>query len=107
MIQLAPATVAHIRAALHRLLLLTYLQRLGKYSIFLQLHKFTNAFWPVFRCQAKNLIVPTMMPGPKEPDADQIQEYLQIIVHNLLMLFEKGIRVPTLSSPEGNYILLC
>jgi len=48
-----------------------------------------------------------MMPGPKEPDADQIQEYLQIIVHNLLMLFEKGIRVPTLSSPEGNYILLC
>ena len=42
-----------------------------------------------------------MTPGPKEPDADQIQEYLRIIVDNLIMLFEEGIRVPTPSSPEG------
>ena len=53
------------------------------------------------RCRAKNLLVPTMLPGPKEPDADQLQEYLRIIVDDLIKLFYDGIRVPTPSSPEG------
>ena len=42
-----------------------------------------------------------MLPGPKEPDADQLQEYLRIIVDDLIKLFHDGIRVPTPSSPEG------
>jgi hypothetical protein len=42
-----------------------------------------------------------MLPGPKEPDADQLQEYLRLIVDDLIKLFDSGIRVPTPSSPEG------
>ena len=45
-----------------------------------------------------------MMLGPKEPDANQIQEYLSIIVDNLIVLFEDGIRIPTPSCPQGNLI---
>ena len=42
-----------------------------------------------------------MLPGPKEPDADQLQEYQRLIVDDLVKLFEDGIRVPTPSSPAG------
>ena len=69
----------------------------------LELVNATNA--PGIRSRAKNLMVPTMMPGPKEPDADQIQEYLSIIVDNLIALYEDGIQVPTPSSPEGRLIV--
>jgi hypothetical protein len=42
-----------------------------------------------------------MLPGPKEPDADQLQEYLRLVVDDLIKLYEHGIRVPTPSSPQG------
>ena len=42
-----------------------------------------------------------MTPGPREPTAEQLQEYLRILVDNLLELFEHGIRIPTPSCPEG------
>ena len=42
-----------------------------------------------------------MTPGPREPTADQLQEYLILVVDELLQLFEEGIRIPTPSFPEG------
>ena len=42
-----------------------------------------------------------MTPGPREPTADQLQEYLILIVDVLLKLFEEGVRIPTPSCPEG------
>ena len=43
-----------------------------------------------------------MTPGPAEPTAEQMQQYLRIIVDDLLKLFE-GIKIPTPSCPEGKY----
>lgn len=42
-----------------------------------------------------------MLPGPKEPNAQELQEYLCLIVDDLIKLFEDGIWVPTESCPEG------
>lgn len=44
-----------------------------------------------------------MTPGPREPTAEQIQEYLRILVDDLLVLFTTGIRMPTPSCPAGSF----
>ena len=42
-----------------------------------------------------------MTPGPTEPTCEQMQNYLAIIVEDLLKLFETGISIPTPSYPLG------
>ena len=44
-----------------------------------------------------------MTPGPKEPDSEQIQEYLQLIVDDLIMLWKYGIWILTPSCPQGEH----
>ena len=43
-----------------------------------------------------------MTPGPSEPDAEQMQQYLRIIVDDLIRLYH-GVKIPTPSCPEGEY----
>jgi hypothetical protein len=42
-----------------------------------------------------------MPPGPKEPTADQLQSALKIVVDDLLMLYDEGIKVVTPEHPNG------
>ena len=44
--------------------------------------------------------------GPREPTAEQLQEYLRLLVDDLLLLFTIGVRIPTPSCPEGAFVLL-
>lgn len=46
----------------------------------------------------------SILPGPKEQNPDQIQRYLRPIVSDLLRLWKFGIKVPTESCPEGDFI---
>ncbi|KAF7368239.1 hypothetical protein MVEN_00144000 [Mycena venus] len=51
--------------------------------------------------RADNLILSQMPPGPQEPTGQQLQNYLKIIVDDLLKLYEDGIVVKTPEHPNG------
>jgi hypothetical protein len=42
-----------------------------------------------------------MTPGPREPTAEQLQNYLKDIVDDLIMLYERGITVTSPEHPNG------
>jgi hypothetical protein len=42
-----------------------------------------------------------MPPGPKEQTADQLQNYLKIIVDDLVMLYDDGILIEVPGHPNG------
>ena len=42
-----------------------------------------------------------MTPGPSEPTGEQLQNYLKIIVDDLLKLYDDGVRYSTESCPQG------
>ncbi|KAF8840023.1 hypothetical protein BDN67DRAFT_693413 [Paxillus ammoniavirescens] len=52
------------------------------------------------RYRAENLLVSFMTPGPSEPTAAQLQNYMKIIVDDLLTLYDKGIIYHTPQHPE-------
>ncbi|KDQ55891.1 hypothetical protein JAAARDRAFT_195137 [Jaapia argillacea MUCL 33604] len=56
---------------------------------------------PELRYQTKNLLMPIVLPGPSEPMTEQLQNYLKIIVDDLIKLYEEGVRVKTPTCPEG------
>ncbi|EJU00946.1 hypothetical protein DACRYDRAFT_53381, partial [Dacryopinax primogenitus] len=43
----------------------------------------------------------TITPGPKEPNAKQLQPFLQPLVNNLLQLWQEGLVVKMPKHPEG------
>lgn len=45
-----------------------------------------------------------MPPGPSEQTAEQLQNYLKIVVDDLLNLYENGVRYVTPSHPDGKSI---
>lgn len=47
-----------------------------------------------------------MTPGPTEPTAEQLQNYLKIVVEDLKRLYDTGIQVKTPEHPEGGYLTL-
>jgi hypothetical protein len=47
-----------------------------------------------------------MTPGPTEPTAEQLQNYLKIVVEDLKRLYDTGIQVETPEHPEGGYSTL-
>ncbi|KAI0309474.1 hypothetical protein OF83DRAFT_1158491, partial [Amylostereum chailletii] len=53
------------------------------------------------RYDPKNLLVNMMTPGPSEPTAEQLQEYLVLIIDELIRLYDHGIVVRTPLHPEG------
>jgi hypothetical protein len=54
------------------------------------------------------MLLSTILPGPKEQDANQVQRYMRIIVNELLRLWKDGFLINT---PEGQFLvrvlLLC
>lgn len=55
----------------------------------------------IFRYRADNLVLNGMLPGPQEPTALQLQNYLKIVVDDLVELYERGIIVKTPEHPNG------
>lgn len=51
------------------------------------------------------LILAALTDGPKEPDAEELQNWMALIIDDLLMLYYLGIFGPTPSAKEGEYIL--
>lgn len=47
-----------------------------------------------------------MAPGPTEPTAKQLQNYLRIIVDDLEMLYRRGIVITTPEYPNGRALIL-
>lgn len=54
----------------------------------------------LFRYQTKNLLVPIVIPGPQEPNAEELQEYLDLIVDDLLNLYYDGIDVKSANGKQ-------
>ncbi|KIO17808.1 hypothetical protein M407DRAFT_32505 [Tulasnella calospora MUT 4182] len=46
------------------------------------------------RYQTKNLLIPCIMPGPTEPNTRQLQEYIILMVDELLQLYDRGMDCP-------------
>lgn len=57
------------------------------------------------RYTVRNLLIPLMTAGPKEPTGIQLQQYLKLLVDDLLLLWEKGVRCKTPEYPEGAWTL--
>jgi hypothetical protein len=55
------------------------------------LNYFLNSLYSRYR--AENTIICGMTPGPKEPTAEQLQNYLKPIVDDLIQLYDHGITV--------------
>ncbi|KIO00975.1 hypothetical protein M404DRAFT_29181 [Pisolithus tinctorius Marx 270] len=53
------------------------------------------------RYRTSNLMLTSILPGPKEQSPDQIQRFLWPIISDLLCLWQHSIRVPMPSSPGG------
>jgi hypothetical protein len=45
-----------------------------------------------------------MTPGPKEPNAEELQHALKVVVDDLLELYNHGIRISTPQYPDGNLL---
>jgi len=76
-------------------------------ACFSNLHLFNVVYMlTLIRYCPSNLIIAAMTPGPKEPNAEELQHILKIIVDKLLELYEHGIRVSTPEYPNGNFPLL-
>ncbi|OJT14070.1 hypothetical protein TRAPUB_9382, partial [Trametes pubescens] len=56
---------------------------------------------PVLRYRVEYLILAALTDGPKEPDAEELQYWLEIIIDDLLMLYYLGIFGPTPSCKQG------
>ncbi|KIN99861.1 hypothetical protein M404DRAFT_108845, partial [Pisolithus tinctorius Marx 270] len=59
---------------------------------------------PEYRYRTSNLLLTSILPGPKEQSPDEIQRFLRPIVSDLLRLWRDGIRVSTPSSPNGRLV---
>ncbi|OAD65439.1 hypothetical protein PHYBLDRAFT_102312, partial [Phycomyces blakesleeanus NRRL 1555(-)] len=55
------------------------------------------------RFKAENVILVGLMPSPEVPKTDEINNYLEPIVDELIQLY-RGVRIPTFESPAGEMI---
>jgi hypothetical protein len=56
------------------------------------------------RYRTSNLIISAMTPGPVEPNSEQLQNYLKVIVDDLVMLYQHGILISTPQFPNGKCV---
>ncbi|KAK7035079.1 hypothetical protein R3P38DRAFT_2518789 [Favolaschia claudopus] len=54
--------------------------------------------------RAENTILCGMTPGPREPTAEQLQNYLKTIVDDLIELYEHGILIESPDHPNGGLL---
>jgi hypothetical protein len=59
-----------------------------------------------YRYRTSNLMCTSILPGPKEQNPDEVQQFLRPIVSDLLRLWKDGIKVPTESRPEGKLYMI-
>jgi len=70
------------------------------YLVLYSLHLFS-------RYRTSNLLCTSIIPGPKEQNPDEIQQFLHPMVSDLLQLWRDGIKVPTESCLEGTRLSPC
>ena len=58
------------------------------------------------RYRTSNLILTGILPGPKEPNPDEVQRFLRILVNELIRLWKDGIIVTTSKFPLGRLVRL-
>lgn len=49
-----------------------------------------------------NMLLPLITPGPSEPDGQELQEYLKVLVDDLLNLYEDGMESP--ACPGASFV---
>ncbi|KIJ08421.1 hypothetical protein PAXINDRAFT_18445 [Paxillus involutus ATCC 200175] len=63
----------------------------------------SNLPWAL-RYRAENLLIPFMTPGPTEPTGPQLQNYLKVVVDDLLELYTHGVRYHTPLYLQGRLV---
>ncbi|EPQ59021.1 hypothetical protein GLOTRDRAFT_35006, partial [Gloeophyllum trabeum ATCC 11539] len=53
------------------------------------------------RYRTSNLLLAGIIPGPKEPDPDECQKFVRLLVNELLRLWKIGIKIKTRRYPDG------
>ena len=48
------------------------------------------------------MLLCAMTPGPNEPDAEELQYFLELTIDDLLVLYDEGLTAPTHSYKEGS-----
>ena len=51
-----------------------------------------------------NLLLAGIMPGPKEADVEQVQNYLRVLVNELQRLWAEGVMIKTAKFPQGRLV---
>ncbi|KIJ06468.1 hypothetical protein PAXINDRAFT_91930 [Paxillus involutus ATCC 200175] len=74
----------------------------GKQSVQHTVHSRPQSSCSSYR--AENLLVGFMTPGPQEPTGSQLQNYLKVIIDDLLKLYEDGVVYHTPSHPQGRRV---
>lgn len=58
----------------------------------------------LFSYRTANLLLAGIMPGPKEADVEQVQNYLCILVNELERLWANGVIIKTAKYPNGRLV---
>ena len=66
----------------------------------------TETYMVLPRYCMSNLTFTGILPGPKEPNPDEVQWFLRILVNKLICLWKDGIIVTTLKFPLGQLVRL-
>ncbi|EMD33478.1 hypothetical protein CERSUDRAFT_57200 [Gelatoporia subvermispora B] len=59
---------------------------------------------PALRYRTANLLLAGIMPGPKEANPDRVQNFLRVVVNELLRLWQHGFVVKTPKFPDGRLV---
>lgn len=61
-------------------------------------------FCSMLRYRTANLLLTAIMPGPKEPDPEQVQGYMRVLINELIRLWRDGVVICTPSCPNGRRV---
>jgi hypothetical protein len=104
-VRLTPTFLAHTLSESLRFQFQIYQASSGKIAYFV-VTWFGSSTSTSSRYRLKNLFVPFVLPGPGEPNAEQLQELQKILVDELIKLWKDGIIVKTPLHPNGE-VQLC
>lgn len=62
---------------------------------------------PEYRYRTSNLLLTSILPGPKEQTANEIQRFIRPIVSDLRRLWTDGLTVFTPKYPQGVFHSIC
>ncbi len=70
------------------------------------IHHRTKHVHVYYRYLPQNLLLCGLTPGPKELTGEELQYFMKAFVDDLLMLYDHGVLVQTLSHPAGRRVCL-